>query len=54
MEGLENFKETFEAFREKVRDRIRGSLMAGAAGDALGYTVEFISRSSILSRYGAL
>ena len=53
MEGLENFKEAFETFREKVRDRIRGSLMAGAAGDALGYTVEFISRSSILSRYGA-
>ena len=39
--------------REKVRDRIRGSLMAGAAGDALGYTVEFMSRSSILARYGA-
>ena len=39
--------------REKVRDRIRGSLMAGAVGDALGYTVEFMSRNSILSRYGA-
>ena len=39
--------------RKKVRDRIRGSLVAGAAGDALGYTVEFMSRSSILSRYGA-
>ena len=38
---------------EKVRDRIRGSLTAGAAGDALGYTVEFMSRSSILARYGA-
>ena len=39
--------------REKVRDRICGSLMAGAAGDALGYTVEFMSRNSILAHYGA-
>jgi len=35
-----------------VKDCIRGSLMAGAAGDALGYPVEFMSRGSILSRYG--
>lgn len=35
-----------------IADCIRGSLMAGAAGDALGYEVEFISRSSILNRYG--
>ena len=34
------------------RDRCRGSLMAGAAGDALGYPVEFMSRKSILKRYG--
>ena len=26
--------------------------MAGAAGDALGYSVEFMSRSQILSQYG--
>ena len=26
--------------------------MAGAAGDALGYTVEFMSRKSILAQYG--
>lgn len=26
--------------------------MAGAAGDALGYEVEFVSRKFILSRYG--
>ena len=38
--------------KERVRDCIRGSLMAGAAGDALGYPVEFMSRKSILSRYG--
>lgn len=37
---------------EQTRDRIRGSLMAGAAGDALGYAVEFLNRADILSRYG--
>lgn len=37
---------------ERVRDRIRGSLMAGAAGDALGYPVEFMRRHNILYRYG--
>ena len=37
---------------ERVPDSIRGCLMAGAAGDALGYTVEFMSRKSILERYG--
>ena len=36
-----------------IQDRSRGCLMAGAAGDALGYTVEFLSRNSILHRYGA-
>ena len=36
----------------RVKDCIRGCLMAGAAGDALGYTVEFMSRKSILARYG--
>lgn len=36
----------------RVADSIRGCLMAGAAGDALGYEVEFISRQAILSRFG--
>lgn len=36
-----------------IKDKIRGCLMAGAAGDALGYTVEFWSRQSILAHYGA-
>ena len=36
----------------KIRDYIRGSLMGGAAGDALGYTVEFMERDRILARYG--
>ena len=35
-----------------LRDRIRGSLIGGAIGDALGYPVEFISRQSILAQYG--
>ena len=34
-------------------DRIRGSLVGGAAGDALGYAIEFQSEASIFSRYGA-
>ena len=34
------------------RDRICGSLMGGAVGDALGYPVEFLSRQSIRAKYG--
>ena len=37
---------------DTLKDKIRGCLMAGAAGDALGYEVEFMSRRSILSRFG--
>lgn len=33
-------------------ERIRGCLLAGAAGDALGYQVEFLPRDSILAQYG--
>ena len=35
-----------------IRDSIRGSLIAGAAGDALGYTVEFLSLNAIKALYG--
>ena len=35
-----------------LRDRIRGSLIGGAAGDALGYAVEFSSEYGIFSMYG--
>lgn len=38
--------------REKYRDRIRGCLLGGTAGDALGYPVEFMSYDEILKRYG--
>ena len=34
-------------------ERIRGSLLAGACGDALGYQVEFNSGEQIRSRFGA-
>ncbi|MCR5796203.1 MAG: ADP-ribosylglycohydrolase family protein [Solobacterium sp.] len=34
------------------KNRIRGSLIGGAAGDALGYAVEFMNEGSIFSKYG--
>ena len=37
---------------DMLKDKVRGSLMAGAAGDALGYKVEFWSRKAILKQYG--
>ena len=37
--------------QKALKDKIRGCLMAGAAGDALGYEVEFMSRREILSRF---
>ena len=33
-------------------DRFRGCLIAGAAGDALGYAVEFKREDEIFSEYG--
>ncbi len=50
---IDSCKQEKEEIPIRVKDCIRGSLMAGAAGDALGYEVEFMSRKSILSRYGA-
>jgi ADP-ribosylglycohydrolase len=35
-----------------IQDCIRGCLMAGAAGDALGYQIEFRSHNAILNIYG--
>ena len=34
------------------KNRIRGSLLGGAAGDALGYAVEFLGGREILGQYG--
>lgn len=35
-----------------LRTRILGSLVAGAAGDALGYTIEFLSLNEIIISFG--
>ena len=35
-----------------LKDKIRGCLVGGAVGDALGYQVEFISRKDIEQQYG--
>jgi len=37
---------------EKYLDKIRGSLIGGAAGDALGYAIEFLPEEIIFSKYG--
>ena len=54
---IAKFINSSEEYRQnksaRVTDSIRGCLMAGAAGDALGYEVEFMSRDAILSRYGS-
>ena len=39
-------------FRETDPDRIRGCMAGGAAGDALGYAIEFSGEREIFSRYG--
>ena len=37
---------------EKLQDKCRGALVGGAAGDALGYEVEFMNLSSIRKKFG--
>lgn len=49
---IESMEEKKQYRMERVKDCVRGSLMAGAAGDALGYPVEFMSRNAILAQYG--
>jgi ADP-ribosyl-[dinitrogen reductase] hydrolase len=39
---------------EALRDRYRGALVGSAVGDALGATVEFMSRDEIARKYGQL
>lgn len=36
-----------------INDRIRGSIIGGAVGDALGYPVEFMTYDSIVDTYGS-
>ena len=47
---------SIEAIRSRadpaLRNRFRACLLAGAAGDALGAPVEFLSRESILAKFG--
>ena len=38
--------------KDIYRDAIRGSLIGGAAGDALGYAVEFVREDYIFTHYG--
>ncbi len=38
--------------REPYRDKIRGCLLGGAAGDALGYPIEFMKEDAIWNEYG--
>lgn len=47
-DALERVKET-----EVNLDRIRGSLVGGAIGDALGYAVEFLKEDQIFRKYGS-
>ena len=47
--GLEKMKAS-----EKNLDKIRGALIGGAIGDALGYPVEFMTLDRITGKYGEL
>lgn len=38
--------------KNDMRSRVRGCLLGGAVGDALGYPVEFMSYDAILEKYG--
>ena len=49
---IKSMEERDQKRKERVKDCIRGCLMAGAAGDALGYPVEFMGRNAILAQYG--
>lgn len=54
MENLEtSIQETIASNRRMYQDAIRGCIVGGAVGDALGYPVEFMQRHEITARYGA-
>ena len=46
-EAMKRIRET-----EKNLDKIRGCMVGGAAGDALGYAIEFLGEDSIFEKYG--
>lgn len=53
-EDAEEFEEAMKSIKETEKniDKIRGSLFGGAAGDALGYAIEFQPEEQIFSEYG--
>ena len=42
-----------DRIKENRRDKVRGAILGGAAGDALGYPVEFLSAQAIKAKYGS-
>lgn len=50
--GNDIISERIETGRHKYLSKIQGSLIGGAAGDALGYEVEFMSDAAIRARFG--
>ena len=51
--GIDAWKTLDESLREDARhDAVRGCLLGGAVGDALGAPVEFLSKTDIRKRYG--
>lgn len=38
----------------KNLDKFKGCLLGGAAGDVLGYTVEFLDEPGIIKKYGKM
>ena len=47
-----NFENYYRHEDERKRNQIRGCLIGGAIGDALGYTVEFLDEDTIFRNYG--
>ena len=50
-------KETYSTPLDKLStkknlDKFRGCLIGGAAGDALGYAIEFLSENFIFAKFG--
>lgn len=51
-EETEEAPEAEEVPRDPLLDKIQGCLLGGAAGDALGYAIEFDSENRIFQEYG--
>ena len=46
-------KKIFDDWLIQLNDKVRGSLIGGAAGDALGYAIEFVDEEYIFQEYGS-